>query len=367
MTVTADNFTSIPVLGYALLSSPATRPVFIAQLQHALINVGFLYLERMPIPDALFDDVIAYLPRVFGLPQERKDALRMANSPHFLGYSRLGAEMTKGAVDQREQFDIATPLESAWKPGKPDYVRLWGPSQWPEEDDVPGFKATFTRYLGAVESLSYEFAGLVAEALGLPPDGLARFYDAPERMQHRSKIVKYPTRDQVASGQGVGPHFDGGFLTFLLQASDHPGLQVQNLSGEWIDVPPRPYTFVINIGKALEMVTQGLARATSHRVLAPAAGTSPRYSIPFFQNIAQGLRLSEHVLQLPPEVLKLKGHRGELGQTDSLNMAEYDSLPSGQVSLINRVKSHPDVAERHYPQLFKLFFPDGLPAYGTAY
>jgi hypothetical protein len=66
----------------------------------------------------------------------------------------------------------------------------------------------------------------------------------------------------------------------------------------------------------LESVTQGLARATSHRVLAPAAGTSPRYSIPFFQNIAQDLRLSEQVLQLPPEVLKLKGRRGELGQTD---------------------------------------------------
>ena len=97
----------------------------------------------------------------------------------------------------------------------------------------------FVRYLAAVESLSYEFVRLMAEALGLAPDGLARFYDAPERMQHRSKvqfataaaqqgyysdptghsrfyqIVKYPTRDQVASEQGVGPHFDAGFLTFV--------------------------------------------------------------------------------------------------------------------------------------------------------
>lgn len=36
--------------------------------------------------------------------------------------------------------------------------------------------------------MSYEFVRLVAEALGLAPDGLARFYDAPERMQHRSKV-----------------------------------------------------------------------------------------------------------------------------------------------------------------------------------
>jgi hypothetical protein len=101
--------------------------------------------------------------------------------------------------------------------------------------------------------------------------------------------------------------------------------------------------------KGLESVTQGLARATSHRVLAPAAGTSPRYSIPFFQNIAQDLRLSELVLQrtfisdtfrgtgklfslaypfrlwaVPPEVLKLKGRRGGLGQTD----CESESAPT---------------------------------------
>jgi hypothetical protein len=87
----------------------------------------------------------------------------------------------------------------------------------------------------------------------------------------------------------------------------------------------------------LESVTQGLARATSHRVLAPAAGTSPRYSVPFFQNIAQDLRLGEHILQCafsvpnfsvlplvltlharvgPSEVLKLKEQRGELGKIE---------------------------------------------------
>ncbi|KAN0140987.1 Clavaminate synthase-like protein [Lactarius tabidus] len=368
--MTTTNFTSVPTLNYDLLGTPDTRPLFIQQLQHALINVGFLYLEHPPIPTALFDDVITYLPRLFALPQERKDALRMSNSPHFLGYSRLGVERTRGTADQREQFDFATPLEdwsTRWTPGAPEYLRLWGPSQWPDEEDLPGFRTAFVRYLAAVENLSYEFVRLVAEALGLVPDGLARFYDAPERMQHRSKIVKYPTRDQVASEQGVGPHFDAGFLTFLLQATDHPGLQVQNLAGQWIDVPPRPYTFVINIGKGLELVTQGLARATSHRVLAPPAGTSPRYSIPFFQNIAQHVRLSEHVLEIPPEVFGLNGQRGELGQTDSVNFSEYDRLPCGEVSLINRVKSHPDVAEKHYPYLFKHFFPYGMPTHGTAY
>ncbi len=34
----------------------------------------------------------------------------------------------------------------------------------------------------------------------------------------RYQIVKYPTRDEVASEQGVGPHFDAGFLTFVSPA-----------------------------------------------------------------------------------------------------------------------------------------------------
>jgi isopenicillin N synthase-like dioxygenase len=60
--------------------------------------------------------------------------------------------------------------------------------QWPDEEDLPGFKTTFLRYLEAVENLSNEFTELVAEALGLPSDGLARFYGSRDRIQHRSKV-----------------------------------------------------------------------------------------------------------------------------------------------------------------------------------
>ena len=50
--------------------------------------------------------------------------------------------------------------------------------------------------------------------------------------------------------------------------------------GAWIDVEPTPGAFTCNIGDMMARWTNGLYRATPHRVLRPATGA--RISIPFF-------------------------------------------------------------------------------------
>jgi isopenicillin N synthase-like dioxygenase len=88
--------------------------------------------------------------------------------------------------------------------------------KWPDEELIPGFRDVLERYLVQVEDLSYKFTSLIAEAFGLGPNGLAQFYDIPPLMQHRAKIVHYPVvPSQGSSDQGVGPHYDAGFLTFV--------------------------------------------------------------------------------------------------------------------------------------------------------
>ena len=124
----AGNFTDIPILDYALLSTDK-RPEFILQLRHALINVGFLYLANPPVDKSVVDSLLGYVPPLFALPQDEKDAIGMANSQHFLGYTRLGSELTKGAIDQREQFDFGTEFNCRWKPGDPEYKKLHGEAQ----------------------------------------------------------------------------------------------------------------------------------------------------------------------------------------------------------------------------------------------
>lgn len=133
----ASNFSSVPILDWSLATKPENKPDFILQLRHAIINVGFLYLSNPSVAREDIDAVIDYAPKLFDLPQDAKEKIRMANSPHFFGYSKLGAELTKGKTDQREQFDFATPYDNEWKPGDPEYLKLWGQPQVRGYD--PGF------------------------------------------------------------------------------------------------------------------------------------------------------------------------------------------------------------------------------------
>ncbi|KAJ8096320.1 hypothetical protein PM082_011476 [Marasmius tenuissimus] len=367
---TPFDFSSIPVISYPTSSEENGK--FITSLQNALISTGFFYLSGAPVSPETISNLVSYIPKLFALPPEEKDKFAMVHSPHFLGYTRLGTEWTKQKVDWREQIDIATPMTSRWN-GKEEerWMNIWGPSQYPDESVLPGFKDAIDTYQAEVTKLGDQLVQFIAQALGLGPNGLDKFYEVPQKMQHRGKIVAYPVPDKEEGerGQGVGPHYDAGFLTILLQASSHPGLQVQNLSGKWIDASPKPGTFVINFGRALEFATQGIVRATSHRVLSPPATDEwrkigPRYSVPFFHNIDMCVRMGDrekYGLEFSEEILRLRDARGTLGNTDSVNYSEFLTEPSGKVQLVGRVKSHPDVGERHYPELFKKLFPNGLP------
>jgi len=73
-------FTSIPVLDLSLASDPATKPAFLDDLRHALLEVGFLYLKNVGIPDELYEQVIREGKAFFDLPLEEKYGVRRRRS-----------------------------------------------------------------------------------------------------------------------------------------------------------------------------------------------------------------------------------------------------------------------------------------------
>jgi isopenicillin N synthase-like dioxygenase len=201
---------------------------------------------------------------------------------------------------------------------------------------------------------------LIAEALEIHPDAFTKVLKR-EYPYSLLRVGAYPQMDPskptAADIQGVGPHKDGSFLTYLLQGTGHSSLEVQNKSGAWISAPPIPNTLVVNIGRSLEALTQGVCVATTHRVnLKPAqylgADNIPlgkRLSFAFFQHVALDVTKEDMRVELPPHILAFR-------ENDVKSDAEtfFNDLfdgPAGEALLTNCITSYPELGRRWYPEI----------------
>jgi hypothetical protein len=134
------------------------------------------------------------------------------------------------------------------------------------------------------------------------------------------------------------------------------------MRGQWIDCPPIANTLVVAIGQGLEALTQGVCVSTTHRVLSPLAGEGARFSIPFFQGVSGDAqfedletvgvgKVAEHVLEERKRVMEKNG--GRLDDVEFTFRKGGVATTLGEATLRNRVKSHPDVGERWYPDILK--------------
>lgn len=165
-----------------------------------------------------------------------------------------------------------------------------------------------------------------------------------------------PTGTEV---QGVGPHKDGSFLTYLLQGTEHSSLEVQNKSGTWISAPPIPNTLVVNIGRSLEALTQGVCVATTHRVnLKPSqyigADDIPlgkRLSFAYFQMLALDVTQEDMKVELAPHILALR--ENDVKSDAETFLADVYKGASGEALLTTLITSYPELGRRWYPELLK--------------
>lgn len=66
------SFKSLPLLDLSLANSPATKPQLLADLRYALMEVGFLYIKNVGIPEELFQKVISEGRAFFDIPEDEK-------------------------------------------------------------------------------------------------------------------------------------------------------------------------------------------------------------------------------------------------------------------------------------------------------
>ncbi|KAG4189433.1 hypothetical protein ERO13_A08G222500v2 [Gossypium hirsutum] len=98
----------------------------------------------------------------------------------------------------------------------------------------------------------------------------------------RTNLNYYPKCPNPELTVGVGRHSDVSTLTILLQ-DEIGGLFVrENNCDNWIHVPPIKGSLVINVGDALQIMSNGKYKSVEHRVV--ANGYNNRISVPIFVN-----------------------------------------------------------------------------------
>ncbi len=328
---------TLPVLSLARAHSGCVEhEAFLAELRAAARNVGFFYLSDHGVDLDLGLRLFAEARRFFDLPETEKLDIEMIRSPHFRGYTRIAGERTRGQIDWREQIDLGPETPAmALTPDSPPWRRLHGPNQWPQA--LPDLRALALRWQTEMSKLSTALLAEMSMALGAPRDFFAPLHHPT--IEHLTKIIRYPGADVAGGDQGVGAHKDAGILTFVLQ-HETAGLQVEGPDG-WISAPPRPGTFVVNIGEILEMASDGYLKATTHRVVGPPAGQD-RLSIAFF--LGANYECDVPLLSLPPELAAASRGIDRDPQNPLFNQVGRNRLKS-------RLRSHPDVAQRHHANL----------------
>lgn len=357
--------TSVPTLSLADFHSkdPQVKENFIKDYREAMLSLGFIYLKDHKVSQSVIDAAFDAAKRFFHLPAAKKLEIEMKNSPHFVGYNKMGNEITNFAVDYREQLDFGSDSRPGL-PGEPFYSNILGPNQFLPEEDIPGFKDAVITYRDSLRDTGIQLLHAMALSLGLEETYFDSFF-IHERTAHRMKLAKYPSTTNVGQlhgeedgylskddsnsdlSQGVGPHRDSGFITMISQDTIG-GLQVQLLDGTWLDVKPVPGTIVCNLGEMAQAITGGLYVATTHRVLNNSSGHD-RYSIPFFFAPHLDAQLTPIPEELLPKELVARKPRDVVTDVDPRRAKIYAIY--GLNYCKGRIRSHPDVAERWWSHI----------------
>ena len=273
------DFERLPLIDVSGLRSErlAERRQTALELDGAARNAGFFYAVEHGLEQPLIDGLEAAAAEFFALPEAVKQRYYIGDSRNHRGYVPPGEEVFyAGSKDTKEAFDLSLDLPAS----DPDYLagnRLLGPNRWPLE--VPNFRARVEAYYGAVTALGRRLLRGFLLALDLPED---HFDHALKKPPSQLRLIHYPLQanGNADDAPGIGAHTD--YECFTLLHATSPGLEVLNAKGVWVDAPPVPGAFVINIGDLLEVFSNGRWVSTAHRV---RKVREERYSAPLFFNL----------------------------------------------------------------------------------
>ena len=242
----------------------------------SLHNTGFGVLINHPIKQALVESIYKNWLGFFNTEEKEKYAFDPEKQDGF--FSSEISETAKGNAqkDIKEYF----------------HIYPWG--------RIPAtLKEEILHYYELTSSLAEELLDWVEKH---SPKNVAKHYSEPLSNMIKNtpntllRVLHYPPFEgkEEAGAIRAAAHEDINLLT-ILPAANEPGLQVQGIDNQWVDVPADFGHLIINIGDMLQEASQGYFPSTSHRVINPTGSdkTKPRVSLPLFLHPRSEVILSE--------------------------------------------------------------------------
>lgn len=280
---TSGDISAIPIVDVSpLLSSDdeAARATA-AELCRAYEQLGFALIIGHGIPPEVVERTFAASRAFHAAPLAQKQTIAI-NEFHrgYMGLASSTVVTSLVAHNTRPNLSESVLVMHELAPDDPNVLArkpLQGPNQWPSW--MPGFRATILDYMDAMEALARRLLRGLTLGLDLPEGLLAPMFARPTLFV---RLLHYPPHpaDAPSDQFGSAPHTDYGCLTILAQDGSG-GLQVRAPDGRWLDAPPVPGSFVLNLGDLMPLWSNGRFKSTPHRVINNRTGRD-RYSLPFF-------------------------------------------------------------------------------------
>lgn len=246
------------------------------QFTRSLHETGFGVLVNHPIPQDLVESIYRNWLAFFGTEEKHDFAFSVEKQDGY--FSPEISETAKGHTqkDIKEYF----------------HIYPWGRIPAQLKDDA-------MRYYDTANTLAQELLAWVEQYT--PADIAANYSEPLSQMIQGSqktllRVLRYPplTGNEPAGSLRAAAHGDINLLT-ILPAANEPGLQVQDMNGNWIDVPCDFGMLIINIGDMLCEASRGYYPSTQHRVVNPSGegASKSRVSLPLFLHPRDEVVLSE--------------------------------------------------------------------------
>ncbi|KAL3693574.1 hypothetical protein R1sor_007225 [Riccia sorocarpa] len=247
------NQVEVPVIDFAGLEGDQEQRKSVCwQVAEACQTWGFFQIMNHGINPELMKRAKQVSKEFFYLPDEEKTRIKVVPG-NIRGWSH-------------SKFTGATGDSKLIKPDTVEHLVL---TQFPDNEESasryplnpPFYRATILEYAREMQTLHSKILSIMWEMLGLSAEQV-------EKIMYVKNITMrtnfYPLRKESDPPVGVcHPHSDPGGLTLLL-ADDVSGLQVKK-DGRWVQVDPLPGAFIVNVGDASEIISNGTYKSVEHR------------------------------------------------------------------------------------------------------